>query len=1582
MAGPAGRRARKGKWRRRVAFAVPAVAILLALVYTFRLGILGPIVEARVEDALSEVLGRRVEVDRIEALELDSVTVVGVRAAPDETVLELSIERVTVEFSAGDLIAGAPRALRSVRVERPSVVLSSSSAPEAQEEAEGPPPELRFDPEAILAAVPDIEIRRGRVTWRGRGRSVEVDGIEIHLGRDAAGALALSALAERLGILGPDGAHAWTGLRVEAEADGRAFRIGRVEWLQGALLAPVSIDLDRARDGALTARFELALGAESLRGRASTVLDGGVRRTEVELEQVDLRLERSRLLAFLESPPAIDLSVRGAGRAVFRQGGEPKLEAEGDLEVAGTIEERRIDRGRLRVATRGGRVELDECALEGEGIRGTGRGAIERDGRIAIELDGQVALARSLEGVQGVPALGGEVAIAGALGGTLEEPSFDGRAVWESPRIGDVAFEKAEATLSYRAGELVLPETKLVDQAGNELRFQGRARPLEFAGSLEGTLRVADLGALLAGLGVSAPGLAGAGTLRFSAGGTRDDPSGRVELEASGRHGEVEVRRFAAALVYEDRVLTVESLEVDSGEGSVRAALAGRRTETGFEVEVLSLAGEFRGMPFERAARAAPCSVRWAEGEGLSVSGFALAAEGATLEARGRVDLERESLDLDVSLSGADAGRLRARLGDLVPGDLSGRATARAIVRGPWSEPEVEGAVVAEDLAWRDLAGRLSARGSWRAGRLAIDDLSLSRGRGRLSARGSVVPGAGGAPPTLDLAVRIDSLDLGDAVRFVPSLAGAGGRLGSGDLLVRGPADRPSIDGEVRLDDGWFELAEGDLEPCRGVSARIAFEGRRARCEVGPVVWSGATLRGGVEVGWEEGPIEVGAASARFEGLPLEGLPWSAGLPVALAGTISGEAEVAGLGADVSADVAVRGERLSVDGFELGALHGRLVLARGRLSIEGVRLAGAWGEVAAAGRVDGLDLAGPLDPKRIDLAVDLEGKADLAAFPGRVPTVARAWGRLVAGPLAIRGTAARPEVVGPISIDGAGAVSDQDLPPIENVVGRLRFEGRRLVVERLDGRFLDRPFDVSGGSIDFAERASPEIRTSLRLKPAAIRDVAGWLRRRPEGAVGPAPEPLDVDGTIALAIDVAGRLSDPEVRLVALVEGAAAGPVRVGRLSAAVRLSGGRLHLDSVEGESNLFRIQGAGGSIPLDASAEPGRVWLGIWIGPLEELGPEFRAGFERFEGRGHLGVAVAGSLADPIVQGEFEFADGRLRAEGSEHDLAGVGARLRFAGGVLHVDDARARVSGGPVSITGTVALAGEGAGMLDLAVRGDHVLGIRYDDFILRVSPDLTIRGPIERPRIEGVVDVVRAEYLRDFVITDPKVSIRSQSEDELERQPEPAPAEAAGSGFPMKGAEFDIRFTSAEGVHLKNKVCEGYANADLHLTGSTEAPILLGMISLTRGTIFFQGNTIQIELGEFRFTREELLVPRIRMVGRTRVDRYDLTIEVRGDRHELKIYPQSNPTLTGEQILSLLVSGKLPPETGARGQQAVAALAGALEQEGFRWEWEFLGRNVHVTLDQIRLDLGEGFFLETYADPTAGAVLGISYRVGIK
>jgi translocation and assembly module TamB len=120
--------------------------------------------------------------------------------------------------------------------------------------------------------------------------------------------------------------------------------------------------------------------------------------------------------------------------------------------------------------------------------------------------------------------------------------------------------------------------------------------------------------------------------------------------------------------------------------------------------------------------------------------------------------------------------------------------------------------------------------------------------------------------------------------------------------------------------------------------------------------------------------------------------------------------------------------------------------------------------------------------------------------------------------------------------------------------------------------------------------------------------------------------------------------------------------------------------------------------------------------------------------------------------------------------------------------------------------------------------------------------------------------------------------------------------------------DIHLRAEDNVLIENSLGKIQARFDLTLSGTVEAPILLGEIEGLRGDIFFQDRKFRLVRARIGFFNPTAFEPYLDLRAETFLKDYRVTISASGVLDRLRPEFSSAPPLPPEDVLALLALGE--------------------------------------------------------------------------
>ncbi|HSW14779.1 MAG TPA: translocation/assembly module TamB domain-containing protein [Solimonas sp.] len=556
----------------------------------------------------------------------------------------------------------------------------------------------------------------------------------------------------------------------------------------------------------------------------------------------------------------------------------------------------------------------------------------------------------------------------------------------------------------------------------------------------------------------------------------------------------------------------------------------------------------------------------------------------------------------------------------------------------------------------------------------------------------------------------------------------------------------------------------------------------------------------------------------------------------------------------------------------------------------------------------------------------------------------------------------------------------------------LRWRGQlasgRLAPEKLAAWTLDEPaaLDVSASeqSLQPACWSSDPARACLRLlRNAQLQRLALRLEQFRFAYLQPyMPEKWRVDGAIGGSAQVDLR-PDGRLGLLRADLSTTAGNWSVGERKLFEFKPGQLQLLQQGEGALQaLLDLPFAQGLVRLDARLAPGAVLMQRPLsGELQLALPEldwlrlFTPEVTSVQGSIDGRFRLAGTPAHPLAQGELNLREAKLRLATPGIEISGIRGVLRGGADGLLALDLSGFSGGGEIRIAGNIDPRTDPVAA-DIRISGKDFQAARLPDARIWVSPDLKLSLQQRQLKIEGEVQVPRAEITpADFA------SGSGPSSDQLIVGRDGRPAEPKS----LLKLLANIRLVLGDKVTFKGYGLTSRLTGAVGITEETgRATRATGEISLVGGRYKAYGQDLSIKTGRLIYAGGFITEPALELrAERAPTEDVTVGVTVRGtlDHPQFSLY--STPAMTQQQQLAWLVLGRPLESSGGDGDRSMLANAAlALGLSG----GDFLAQRLRssVGIDEISIGSKPGESSDR-ARLTIGKYLSpklyVSYGIGI-
>jgi translocation and assembly module TamB len=297
---------------------------------------------------------------------------------------------------------------------------------------------------------------------------------------------------------------------------------------------------------------------------------------------------------------------------------------------------------------------------------------------------------------------------------------------------------------------------------------------------------------------------------------------------------------------------------------------------------------------------------------------------------------------------------------------------------------------------------------------------------------------------------------------------------------------------------------------------------------------------------------------------------------------------------------------------------------------------------------------------------------------------------------------------------------------------------------------------------------------------------------------------------------------------------------------------------------------------------------------------------------GNSVLKATVHGPFAEPQIDGRLEFKNASLFLKDLPNGVSDANGVILFDRNRATIQNLTATTGGGRITFQQGSFVGFRGPALVyRLQADANNVRYRSSEGVSITVSANLALNGTSERSLLSGSVTVERAAF-------NPRTDVGGL----LASTEKPISAPTTPNDY-LRGIQFDLRVLTAQSLQLQTSLTHDVqAEANVHIRGTIERPVVLGNISVSSGQIEFFGNKYTITRGEINFFNPAKIEPILNMDLETRVRAITVDVSFSGPLDKLNFSYRSDPPFDSNQIIALLAVGRDPNATnGLAGSQTV-------------------------------------------------------------
>jgi len=689
---------------------------------------------------------------------------------------------------------------------------------------------------------------------------------------------------------------------------------------------------------------------------------------------------------------------------------------------------------------------------------------------------------------------------------------------------------------------------------------------------------------------------------------------------------------------------------------------------------------------------------------------------------------------------------------------------------------------------------------------------------------------------------------------------------------VSGTFSSPEIEGQIST--GTFNYGGWVWD---SFQAGILASPQRVRIQSGRLKLGRSSLTLNAEASllhWKLEPYSAVRLQATAQETPLEGLRAALDLKPSMRGLVSGQVQAEGTVESLSGQGHLAVQKGEFAGVPFDSLSANVLASKSAWEVSGIKLAEGGG--SANGRLQ-------INPVQRTFAADLHGRDyPLDHIHFLKPQEAGAKGSA--------------EISGLVSfdLDGQGTFDNARLHSTLNV-SKLSWKGQSLGSVHGDAEWQGRQIklQIKGGggqAGNFQMSGNMETRANWPLHLSGqysgfradpwIEEFSGHSMAAEVSASGSftVDGPLKDKGLLAASSQIQQlQINFPALKL------SNEGPVDV-------RYAGRNLNFKQfrLQGPLTNFEVGGSihfGGTPSLDISAK------GKAAATLVRL----VASGVQATGESDLEVRLRGTPAEPQLSGEVKVKDVSLGYTGLPFRLSALNGAIKLEGERAVISSLKGTMGGGTVNLAGFVLLQESFRYQIQTEL---SQVRVRYpSDFTSVLDGKLTLGGTSAQGELSGDISVRNIFANENLTMMD----LISGSNNSFG-----GPSLGAPSSF-AAGINLNVNLASVRPVRIETHDISLVSDIELHLQGTLANPVAVGNIYLRSGTAIFRGNRYTLTRGDISMTNPFQTEAVLDLQVHSRVDKYDLTLEVSGTPDHVRFSYRSDPPLPTQDILSLLAFG---------------------------------------------------------------------------
>jgi translocation and assembly module TamB len=443
---------------------------------------------------------------------------------------------------------------------------------------------------------------------------------------------------------------------------------------------------------------------------------------------------------------------------------------------------------------------------------------------------------------------------------------------------------------------------------------------------------------------------------------------------------------------------------------------------------------------------------------------------------------------------------------------------------------------------------------------------------------------------------------------------------------------------------------------------------------------------------------------------------------------------------------------------------------------------------------------------------------------------------------------------------------------------------------------------ADGVAVDGLKLGAQRAQFLLEGRISPVLDLRASLRQVDPSLINAFAPGLLAEGTIEASARLQGTVASPTGQVSVTAVGmrmaneAALGLPAVD-LKATADLMGDSANIDARLSAGAASQLS-VGGRVALAADGAQDLKIKGNFEMGL--LNPLLEGGGQHTSGELKVDASVAGSLAEPQIVGTISLEKGSFSNYGRGVSVSDINAEIVGAEGRLQIKSFTAIAAPGTLSMKGTVGVLQPGL-PVDLEVTAKNAQPIASKMVTANLNADLRIKGTArERLDITGSVDLNRT-VIGIVGALPPNVAVLDVRR-RGKAPPAPQPKQLV--------IGLDVTLEAPREILVQGRGLDAELGGELHITGTTDAPLVSGGFDLERGNFSLASSRLNFTAGRVSFDGAGLrnkLDPTLDFTANTSAADSIVSLHITGYADSPQFEFTSTPALPQDEIMARLLFG---------------------------------------------------------------------------